>query len=74
MCGRLYLDTMHMDRVNLIIQYLLIRWFDLETKNTVVTIRISRSFLWYAMNELMHTMQEQIDACDARKKMMHHMN
>ena len=68
MCGRLYLDTMHMDRVNLIVWYLLIWWFDLETGNTVATIRILRSFLGYAMNELMHTMQVQIDACDARTK------
>ena len=32
------------------------------TGHTVITVRISRSFLWYAMNELMHVMQEQIDA------------
>ena len=68
MFGRFYLDTMHVDNANLIMWYLSIWWFDLETGNTVVAIRISRSFLWYAMNELMHTMQEQIDACDARKK------
>ena len=65
MCGRFYLDTMHADRANLIMRYLSIRWFDLKTENTVATIRISRSFLWYEMNELMHVMQDQIDACDA---------
>ena len=68
MCGQFYLDTMHADRSNLILQYLSIQWSDLEAGNTVATVRISRSFLWYAMNELVHTMQEQIDACDARTK------
>ena len=67
MCGRFYLDIMHVDRANLIMRYLSIRWSDLETRNTVVTARISRSFLWYAMNELMHVMQRQIDPCDAIK-------
>ena len=57
MRGRLYLDIMYVNCANLIMQYLLIRWFNLETGHTVVTIRISRSFLWYAMNELMHVMQ-----------------
>ena len=57
MHGRLYLDTMHADYVNLIMRYLSIRWFDLEIGHTVATIRISRSFLWYGMNELMHVMQ-----------------
>ena len=66
MCGRFYLDTMHADGANLIVRYLSIRWSDSKTKNTVA--RISRPFLCYAMNELMHTMQEQIDACNARTK------
>ena len=65
MCGRPYLDTMHMDRANLIMQYLSIQWSNLKTRNIVATIRISRSFLWYAMNKMMHVMQEQIDACNA---------
>ena len=29
MCGQPYLDTMHVDRTNLIMRYLLIRWSDL---------------------------------------------
>ena len=62
----LYLDTIHVDRANLIMWYLSIWWSDLETGNTIATIRISRSFLWYVMNELMHVMQEQIDICNAR--------
>ena len=45
MHGRLYLDTMHADHVNLIMRYLSIRWFDLEIGHTIMTIRISRSFL-----------------------------
>ena len=57
MHGRLYLDTMHADCANLIMWYLLIWWFDLETGHTVATVRISRSFLWYEMNEWMHVMQ-----------------
>ena len=68
MCGWPYQDAMHADRANLIMRYLSIRWSNLKTENTVATIRISRSFLWYAVNELMHTMQEQIDTCDARTK------
>ena len=60
MHGRLYLDTMYADRANLIMRYLSIRRFDLETKHTVATIRTSRSFLWYAMNELIHVMQSWI--------------
>ena len=68
MCGRFYLDTMHADRANLIMRYLSIRWSDSESGNSVATVRITRSFLWYAMNELKHTIQEQIDACDARTK------
>ena len=66
MCGRPYLDIMHADYANLIMRYLSIRWFNLETRNTVVTIRILRSFLRYVMNELMHVMQEKIDVCNAR--------
>ena len=46
-------------------QYLLIRWSDLETGHTLAIVRTSRSFLWYAMNELMHVMQRQINACNA---------
>ena len=73
MCGQPYLDTMHADCANLIMRYLSIRWSDLETEYTIATVRISRSFLWYAMNELKHVMQkklirvmqEQIDACNA---------
>ena len=65
MCGRLYLDTMHVDCANLIMRYLLIRWSDLESRHTITIIRTSRSFLWYAMDELMHVMQGQIDACNA---------
>ena len=57
MYGQLYIDTMHVDRTNLIMWYLLIRWSDLETKHTTMTVRTSRSFLWYAMNVLMHVMQ-----------------
>ena len=68
MCGRFYLDTTHADHANLIMRYLSIRWSDSETGKTIVTIRILRSFLWYAMNELMHTIHEQINACDARTK------
>ena len=45
MCGRPYLDTMHANRANLIMRYLSIQWSNLETKNTVVTVRILRSFL-----------------------------
>ena len=73
MCGQPYQDTIHADRANLIMRYLSIRWSDLETEYTIATVRISRSFLWYAMNELkhvmknklIHVMQEQIDACNA---------
>ena len=57
MLGWLYLDTMHADHANLIMWYLLIRRYDLETEHTIVTIRILRSFLWHAMNELIHVMK-----------------
>ena len=66
MYGRPYLDAMHADYVNLIMRYISIRWSDLETGNTIATIRIARSFLWYVKNELMHVMQEQIGVCHAR--------
>ena len=65
MRGQLYLDTMHADHANLIMWYLSIRWSNLETEHTIMTVRISRSFLWYAMKKLMHVMPEQIDACNA---------
>ena len=55
--GRLHLDTMHALRANLIMQYLLIRRSDLESRHTITTVRISSSFLWYTMNKLMHVMQ-----------------
>ena len=45
MYGRLYLDTMHADRANLIMRYLSIQWSDLEIKHTVAIVRFSRSFL-----------------------------
>ena len=38
MCGRLYLDTMHVDRANLIMQYFKIRWSDLETGHTTMIV------------------------------------
>ena len=66
MCDRFYLDIMHVDCVNLIMGYISIQWSDLKTRNTVATVRISRSFLWYAMNELMHVMQRQVDVGNAR--------
>ena len=66
MCGRLYLDTMHADHANLIMRYFSIRWFDLKTRNTVATIRISRSFLCNEMNEFMQVRQRQVDVCNAR--------
>ena len=56
---------MQVDHANLIMQYLSIQWSDLETGHTVATVRTSKSFLWYAMNDLMHVMQRQIDACNA---------
>ena len=57
---------MHADRANLIMQYLSIQWSDLKTGNIVAIVRISRSFLCNEMNELMHVMQRQVDACNAR--------
>ena len=66
MCGRPYLDTMHVHRVNLIMRYLSIQCPDLKTGNVGAIVKISRSFLCYVMNELMHVMQRQVDACNAR--------
>ena len=66
MCGQPYLDTIHVNRGNLIMRFLSIQWFDLETGNTIAIVSISISFLWYAMNELMHVMQRQIDAGNVR--------
>ena len=57
MCGWLHLDTMHADHAILIMRYVSIWWSNLETRHTVATVIISRSFLWYAMNKLMHVMQ-----------------
>ena len=57
MRDRLYLDTMHVDRANLIMRYFSIWRSDLKTEHIVVTVRILRSFLWYAMNVLKHVMQ-----------------
>ena len=48
---------MHVDRENLIFWYLLIQRSDLGIGHTLATIRISRLFLWYAMDDLMHVMQ-----------------
>jgi len=48
---------MHTNRVNLIMRYLSIWWFNLEIKHAIATIRTSRSFLWYAMNKLTHVMK-----------------
>ena len=39
MLGRPYLDTMHADRANLMMRYLLIRWTNLEIGNTVAIVR-----------------------------------
>jgi len=57
MRGRFHPNKIHSDYTNLIMRYLLIRRSDLETRHTIVIIRTSRSFLWYAINELMHVMQ-----------------
>ena len=51
---------MHADLENLISWYLSIWRFDLGIGHTITIIRISRSFLWYVMNELMHVMQLKI--------------
>jgi len=39
-------NKMHVDRANLIMRYLSIRWSDLKIGHTVRTLRISRSILW----------------------------
>ena len=57
MRGRFYLDIIHADHANLIMRYLSIQWSNLETKHTIVTIRISRSFFMIC--------NEWIDACNA---------
>ena len=49
--------TMHVDREHFILWYLSIWRFDLGIGHAIATIRISRLFLWYAMNDLMHVMQ-----------------
>ena len=48
---------MHANHANLIMQYISIWQFDAEIRYIVATVRISRSFLWYAINELMHVMK-----------------
>ena len=48
---------MHADYENLILWYLLIWRFDLGIEHIVMIVRISRLFLWYVMNNLMHVMQ-----------------
>ena len=52
-----YLDIIHVDRANLIMWYLSIWWFNLETGHTIATVRTLRSFLWYVMNDITHVMQ-----------------
>ena len=59
MRGRPYLDTIYVDHVNLIIQFLSIWWSDLKTGITVATVRIWRSFLWCVMNDMIHVIQWQ---------------
>ena len=48
---------MHADCENLILWYLSIRWSDLGIEHIVAIVRVSRSFLWHVMNDLMHKMQ-----------------
>ena len=48
---------MHADCENLSLWYLSIGQSNLGIEHTVTAIRISKSFLWYAMNDLMHVMQ-----------------
>ena len=57
MHGWFHPNKMDADRVNLIMRYFSIRRSDLEIRHTVMTVRISRSFLCYSTNELMHVMQ-----------------
>ena len=55
--NRFHPNEMYADHENLILWYLLIQWSDLRIGHTLVIIRISRSFLWYVMNDLIHEMQ-----------------
>ena len=48
---------MHANHANLIMRYLSIQQSNVEIGHTVTTVRISRSFLCYAIHELMHVMQ-----------------
>ena len=57
MRGWFHSNKMHADLENLILWYLSIRQSDSGIRHTVVIIKILKSFLWYAMNELMHVMQ-----------------
>ena len=57
MRGRFHPNKMHVDYENLVMWFLSIQLFDLGTRHTIMTVRISKSFLWYTMNELMHVMQ-----------------
>ena len=71
MCGRPYLDTMHMDCANLIMWYLSIWWFDSETRNTVVIDRIPRSFSMIC-NKWINAYNARTNWCKWwRNKMMH---
>ena len=45
MCGRPYLDIMHVDHANLIMRNLSIQWSYLKTGNAVGIVRILGSFL-----------------------------
>jgi len=49
MHGWFHPNNMHADRTNLIMQYLSTRLSDLEIGHIIMTVRPSRSFLWYAM-------------------------
>ena len=57
MRGWFHPKKMHANGANLIMRYLSIQRFNLEIGHTVTTIKISRSFLCYEMNELMYVMQ-----------------
>ena len=48
---------MHANHENLIMWYLSIRQSNFGIGYTVAIVKISRSFLWYAINELMHVIQ-----------------
>ena len=52
----LHPHTMHANHEHLILWYLSIWRSDLGIEHTLAIVRISRSFLWYAMNDLMHVM------------------